>query len=277
MGTFGSIIPQLGPTTPGCLEMFCTYLSGRLWHWGDLWRHPRPVDAIAKKNKNEKHKQQVKRLVAHSTPTLFYFLFTWSCDHGFDVQTFLLKSHRFVSEWPRKSATPSVSLPEFSCILADETFPLASLISLFSSFWIQGRSAHLKAQFIPQPQLEGGLSPLSPPPLSTRKGFFWRAGSSAWLWQHECWDLSFTCSGGRDWRRAEMTNLPLLWRRVNVRGERVSWVGGRDPDQFVVSPGSCGRMGGHGKRLRWLSPERPSRPLWHTEWIWSRCWKRNLD
>lgn len=52
------------------------------------------------------------------------------------------------------------------------TFPLASLISLFSSFRIQGRSAHLKAQFTPQPKLKGDLPPLSPSPLSARQGFF---------------------------------------------------------------------------------------------------------
>lgn len=77
----------------------------------------------------------------------------------------------------------------------------------FSSFQIQGRSAHLKAQFIPQHKLKEDLPPFRVLFFSSffflQEWVFWGGGfyerktnlsSSAWLWRHslgvESWDFS---------------------------------------------------------------------------------------
>lgn len=119
------------------------------------------------------------------------------------------------------------------------TFPFSTLI-FFSSFRIQGRSAHIKAQFIPQQKLKETFSPQSSLCqwesgvflVGVGVGFHERKtnlSSSAWLWRHppgveswdsfksrllfsraELWGCKKLCTTWkRCWKRVWMMNLGL--------------------------------------------------------------------
>lgn len=81
---------------------------------------------------------------------------------------------------PRKSH--SSSLPELHHILADQNISSRLFDFLFSSFRIQGHSAHLKAQFISQQKLKE--EPQTPHPQSSisqrQSVFFWGGGGFSW-------------------------------------------------------------------------------------------------